>query len=498
MDELPQSTLTLDNVKRHVALLQKRFTINQKDRMDYPDEPLKWIKSEVDLDEQIKTFRDLPAQTELYDEFYNSGGLEAFVDLLGHLNIDIIIASLNVLAELIDPEVILNLENAEAFVAEIDRLNISHLVISSLLKINEENGELDYDGAKSCLELIENLLELSPSLGEDFVKNEEFVNWLLERMKSSKTIEYDSNRIHACEILSILLQESRACCEKLGNEDKMNSLLHTISKFRKQNPSGVEEEELVENVFQCLCHLMFIPENQICFGRLQGVKFAIRLVKERRSTYQMATKLLDYALMDCPANCAIFVDAMGLKSIFGVFMRKNVHTKSNSEQEKQEDEHVVSIIHSLASHCTGNHIARILNKFVEHRHEKLERLLELYTKYTKMTMSKKSKTPKLSSMYNVLQVNNNDQTYLNMYEAGLSLCQMIALVMVRLYNMGNETLGTCMLVLAHNKGVDMQHVYDHISAYMQHLSQDAEDIKTNIQAQLEHFLRGAYESQLFK
>lgn len=48
----------------------------------------------------------------------------------------------------------------------------------------------------------------------------------------------------------------------------------------------------------------------MAFGKLQGIKLLVRLIKERRFTYQLAIKLLDYVLMDCPASCTLFVEGL--------------------------------------------------------------------------------------------------------------------------------------------------------------------------------------------
>lgn len=44
-------------------------------------------------------------------------------------------------------------------------------------------------------------------------------------------------------------------------------------------------------------------------------------------------------------------------------------------------EHVLSIIASLLRHCRGTQRQRLMNKFIENDHEKVDRLLELHFKY---------------------------------------------------------------------------------------------------------------------
>lgn len=78
-------------------------------------------------------------------------------------------------------------------------------------------------------------------------------------------------------------------------------------------------------------------------------------------------------------------------------MRRGVQTKPNSAHELEEDEHVIGIIYSLCSYCTGAQISRVLNKFVEHRYEKLERLVELHDKYI-ISSKKQAKTSQFKNI----------------------------------------------------------------------------------------------------
>ena len=48
---------------------------------------------------------------------------------------------------------------------------------------------------------------------------------------------------------------------------------------------------------------------------------------------------------------------------------------------EQHEDHVVSIVSSLLKNCKGTQKQRILSKFTESDHEKVERLMELHFKY---------------------------------------------------------------------------------------------------------------------
>jgi len=44
-------------------------------------------------------------------------------------------------------------------------------------------------------------------------------------------------------------------------------------------------------------------------------------------------------------------------------------------------EHIVSIVASLVKNCEGIQRQRLINKFIENDHEKIDRLMELHFKY---------------------------------------------------------------------------------------------------------------------
>lgn len=53
----------------------------------------------------------------------------------------------------------------------------------------------------------------------------------------------------------------------------------------------------------------------------------------------------------------------------------------------QHEEHVISIIVSLLRNCRPNQRTRLLNKFTENDHEKVDRLLELHFKYLEKVLA---------------------------------------------------------------------------------------------------------------
>lgn len=68
---------------------------------------------------------------------------------------------------------------------------------------------------------------------------------------------------------------------------------------------------------------------------------------------------------------------------------KNVEYRNTLRQTKKPSidlavfaEHVISIICSLLKNCRSAQHERLLNKFIENEHEKVDRIMELHFKYS--------------------------------------------------------------------------------------------------------------------
>ena len=104
-------------------------------------------------------------------------------------------------------------------------------------------------------------------------------------------------------------------------------------------------------------------------------------------------------------NCNKFIDILGLRTIFPLFMKTPKKSKRRTLSVEEHEgklkavevqminqallklyfallpEHVVSIISSMLRHCRGTQRQRLMTKFTENDHEKVDRLLELHFKY---------------------------------------------------------------------------------------------------------------------
>ena len=87
------------------------------------------------------------------------------------------------------------------------------------------------------------------------------------------------------------------------------------------------------------------------------------------------------------ANCETFVDIMGLGVLFPLFMKPPKGNRKAGDTKSTNEENLISIIASLLQNCDGAHKQRVLSKFIENDHEKVDRLLEVYFKYLEKVKS---------------------------------------------------------------------------------------------------------------
>jgi len=483
-DEVHVEAFTDNSLKRLHLQLERKVRVNRELRIKHADEPDKFLKSEVDLDEEVKKFTQVATHPELYGSLVTLGSLPVMVGLLNHANTDIAVDVFEVLMELTDPEVMENVEQPEEFVKALFEAELAQMSVDVLSRIEEGNGDEDFKAVTNGLTMIENLAEIMPQeTCKAYGDISSFLPWLITRVRAPGAMDY--NKVYASEILGILLQydeQSRQAMLKLEGVDK---LLRGIAPYRKRDPADNEESEYVQNMFDCICSLMLMKPHQLAFGKVQGLELIIRMMKERVFAAKLALKLGDHALRHCPENCQIFVEKLGLKVLFAIFMKKGAKTKIRAEAREGE-EHVASIIQSLCRYCTGTPVARVLNKFMENSFEKLERLLELHEEYHRSVQQQdKARDEGLAEKIDrELEVNEEEQLFLDRCDAGLFTLQQVDLILVRLVNMGNRQASDEVGKLMDAKGVKIEEVQAVVIEYCKNLGDAAADERKEVRSYL--------------
>ncbi|KAJ3334241.1 hypothetical protein HDU91_002773, partial [Kappamyces sp. JEL0680] len=366
--------------------LEEKIGINQKTREEFADDPLKFIESEADLEQG------------LYGMFKDLGGHLVVGQLLAHPNSDIAVSAIGVLNELTDEDVVGEgvdekaQEGIQALATALLSDSILKLVLDVLEKLDESRDD-DKEGVFNALSVLgrcrvlttENCVAINPDLDTPIFSL--YAPWMITRISQGKG--FDSVRGYVAEILAILLQSSKENRIRLVELGGLDTLLQILSYYRKRDPKDGDEVEMMENVFDVVCGL--VQEPFVCpkFVEAEGIELMLIMIKERKMSRMRAFKLLDHALHGTKTEaCAQFVNLGGLKSLFTAFMKKGSakYKKEYSESysQKEEDEHVVSILYSLFVNLqdADDVIKRLVYKFVEQDFEKLHRLLLLHAEYS--------------------------------------------------------------------------------------------------------------------
>jgi beta-catenin-like protein 1 len=328
------------------------------------------MASEADLDAEIKALSILAEHAELYPEFAKLGCVGTLVSLLTHENTDIAIDAIEVLGELTDEDVEAEEAQWKSLVDAMLEADIVDLLTQNLARLDEKN-ENDRAGVYHVLSVVENLLSQT-DLAERIGQKSNLLEWLLKRVQE-KEVPVGQNKQYAAELLAILLQSSRRNRDKFAEMGGVDVTLQLLSAYRRKDPEkDTDEEEYVENLFDCLTCMVDDEIGKEKFLEAEGFELCQIMLREGKLSKGRALRVLDHALGGPTgmSACERLVEAAGLKTIFGMFMKK---------LEKETIEHLLGIFSSLLRRLPGQSASRIrtLAKFVEKDYEKIGRLVQL-------------------------------------------------------------------------------------------------------------------------
>lgn len=198
------------------------------------------------------------------------------------------------------------------------------------------------------------------------------MKWLLQRAQQSEP-KVSQNKQYAAEVLAIFLQTSEKIRASVLELDVVDILLQLLAAYRKKDPEkDSEEEEYVENIFDCLTCLVETDAGKQKFIQAEGVELGLIMLREGKFSKQRALRTLDHAMsgLSGAAVCEQVVEAAGLKTIFGMFKKDLDHTAT---------EHILGMFASMLRSLPGGSAQRIrlLAKFEEKEYEKVKKLVKL-------------------------------------------------------------------------------------------------------------------------
>ncbi|XP_057219413.1 beta-catenin-like protein 1 [Triplophysa rosa] len=426
-------------VKKMILTFEKRSYKNQELRIKFPDNPEKFMEAELDLNDIIQEMHVVATIPELYHLLVELNAVQSLLGLLSHDNTDISIAVVDLLQELTDIDTLHESEEgAEVLIDALLEGQVVALMVQNMERLDETVKE-EADGVYNSLAVIENMAEFRPGLCTEAAQ-QGLMQWLLKRIKAK--MPFDANKLYCSEILAILLQNNDKTRELLGEIDGIDVLLQQLSVFKRHNPATAEEQEMMENLFDALCSCLMLPANRDRFLRGEGLQLMNLMLREKKMSRVSALKVLDYAMIgpEGSDNCHKFVDILGLRTIFPLFMKTPKKMKKVGISDKEHEEHVCSIIASMLRNLKGQQRSRLLSKFTENDCEKVDRLMELHFKYLEAVQlaDKRIEGEKHDMVRRgeIIDDSMDDEFYLRRLDAGLFVLQLICYIMVEICSAG--------------------------------------------------------------
>uniref|UniRef100_G3NLH7 Catenin beta like 1 n=1 Tax=Gasterosteus aculeatus aculeatus TaxID=481459 RepID=G3NLH7_GASAC len=447
------------SVKKMILTFEKRSYKNQELRIKFPDNPEKFMESELDLNDIIQEMHVIATMPDLYHLLVELNAVHSLLGLLSHENTDVAIAVVDLLQELTDIDTLQ--ESEEGAEVLIDSLHpgiklrhkgekqhfklegqVVALLVQNMERLDEQVKE-EADGIYNTLAITENMAEFRPGLCTEAAQ-QGLMQWLLKRIKAK--IPFDANKLYCSEILAILLQNNDNTRELLGEMDGIDVLLQQLSVFKRHNPSTAEEQEMMENLFDALCSCLMLPANRDRFLRGEGLQLMNLMLREKKMSRTSSMKVLDHGMIgpEGADNCHKFVDILGLRTIFPLFMKTPKKMKKTGASEKEHEEHVCSIIASMLRNLKSQQRSRLLNKFTENDCEKVDRLMEMHFKYLEAVQQADKRIEgekhEMVRRGEILDDGMEDEFYLRRLDAGLFVLQLICYIMVEISNSGISQL----------------------------------------------------------
>lgn len=331
--------------------------------------------------------------------------------------------------------------------------------MQNLERLDEKVKE-DFDGVHNVLSIIENMCE---------VRNQEvcvaggeqgLLVWLLKRVRIKA---YDNNKLYAAEIMAILLQGNEPNQKLLGEKGGIDILLQSLAYYKRRDPNTPDEVEMVENLFDSLCSALMFTPNRDRFLRGEGLQLMILMLKEKKMSRKSSLKVLNHAMIgkEGVENCVKFIEVYGLRCLFPAFMKMPKKLLKAGGSELEHEEHTCSIIMSLFKNIGGALRERLVAKFVEHDHEKVERLIELHFKYQR----------RVREADKMARSAGEDETelYLKKLDSGLYILQMVDYVIAELCTNSVPSVSARLGVLLNQHGDSVTSVKETLYEQAQNL-----------------------------
>ncbi|XP_037035115.1 beta-catenin-like protein 1 [Bradysia coprophila] len=449
-DDAVDNIMDENGLKKMLLLFEKRNLRNQEMRIKFPDNPEKFMESEIDLHSMIQELKVVATVPDLYPVLVDLHAIPSLLELLAHQNTDISVAIIDLLQELSDVDILHeSLEGADVLIDALVKQQAGALLIQNLDRLDETVKE-ESDGVHNTLSIFENLTEIRPEMCKE-IAEQGLLQWILKRLKVK--MPFDGNKLYCSEILSILIQSTNENRLLLGTLDGIDVLLQQLAIYKRHDPATSEEQEFMENLFNCLCSALMSKENRERFLRGEGLQLMQLMLREKKLSRNGSLKVLDHAMsgIDGRDNCNKFVDILGLRTIFPLFMKTPKRNKKRLLSSDEHEEHVVSIVASMLRNCKGAQRQRMLAKFAENDYEKVDRLIELHLKYLEKVDAVDDELEAQQRDPEMTEEEETEDNYLKRLASGLFTLQLIDYIILEICST-SETIKQRVLQILNMRG----------------------------------------------
>lgn len=230
--------------------------------MKYPEEPEKFMESEIELHTEIQNLFVIAAFPELYPILFQTNAIKSILEMINHENTDISLSTITLLQEMTDVESFKKekeegdeedeedkekLRIAQTLMKQLQDLQGFELLIQNLSRLEDEKHDEDAQGVYNTMTIIENSLTIQPLLSTYLMEKTNIAQYLLVQLKKKKS-SFDANKLYFSEILSMLLQSNPSNQSyittkvKYEGEDGMELLLQAIANYRKKDVEISDEQ----------------------------------------------------------------------------------------------------------------------------------------------------------------------------------------------------------------------------------------------------------------
>jgi len=292
-------------------------------RSIYPEDPIKFLESEILLNQSIKNLNQISSFPHFYIILVRKEALKDVRALLTHENIDIVKTTINLIRALTKVDAIEgNNDSLSVFslfeeFLENETLN---LLLENLSRLNREKED-DSQAIYAILAVFDNYANVDEEYCLLIVKKCDLFSKLFHLMQTQRNL--DENKMYSAEVMSIYIQ--------IGAEDVITSWvdclgieksLKLIMVYENHIVFTTEENEYLSNLVNIIANGLMTrtAKNKLSLST-RAIPILLEFINKKKLLKQSALKCLDIGLNQNRDSCFKLVEEGGLKIIFSAFMK---------------------------------------------------------------------------------------------------------------------------------------------------------------------------------